>query len=104
MEQHLSFLMKERERLTNLTNLLEKLLNENGIRFVDRGAARGQLDEREIDFDSYALFSDQTQIGHYKFVLKKGFFNCELDLAGLPEENYNRLKETVKKEFPEVTF
>lgn len=95
--------MREQERVDGLTNLLINILKKEGVNLIPKGGARTTLDRR-FDFDVYDLFIGSKQIGHYEFELKKGKYHCILDLARLPKDNYERVREIIKKEFPEINI
>ena len=101
MAQEHKFFMSEQERVDGLTRLLIQIFRKEGISLLPKGGARTIID-RNFDFDVYDLFVESKQIGHYEFELRKGRYHCILDLTGLPEDNYKKIKEIVEKEFPEI--
>ena len=101
MIQEDKFFMTEQERVDGLTNLLIKILKKEGVNLRPKGGARTTVDKR-FDFSLYVLFAGSKQIGCYEFELKKGKYECLIDLHGLSVDDYQRIKEIVGKEFPEI--
>ena len=103
MEQHLKFSMREQERVDSLANLVyNSLTNKSGVKFINCGGGGGQLDQKILDFESYDLFKDKSRVGHFEFVLKKGTYECNLDLSGFDEISYKELMNLLGNEFPEI--
>lgn len=103
MEQHLKFSIKEQRRVDSLADLVYNLLSKKEmVEFVNKGGFKGSLDQKKIDFEAYDLFLEKKQIGHFEFELKNEIYECQIDLNGLPEDNYKTIIDSIKKEFPEV--